>query len=68
MALGKPLQRLQRVGDFQEVGMGIKGGIVRGDVLDHKVVDSTAIQVGDVSRTVIALSLQGKEKRFLWET
>ena len=48
--------------------MGIKGGIVRGDVLDHKVVDSTAIQVGDVSHTVIALSFQGKEKRFLWET
>ena len=48
--------------------MGIKGVLGGVYILDLKFVDSTTIQFGDLSHTFIALSFQGKEKRFLWET
>lgn len=53
MAFSEPLQGFERVDDFQEVGIGIINGITGRYVCDHKVADTTAVELGDIVMSIV---------------
>ena len=63
MALGQTLQGLERTHHFQEIGLRIHPLIVLGYIDDDKIVNATAIKLGNVVVAVVALRVERKEER-----
>ena len=53
VALSEALQGFERVDDFQEVGIGIVDSITGRHVGDHKVADTTAVELRDVVMSIV---------------
>ena len=68
MALGKALQRLQRVDHLQEVGLGINLLHVFGHILHNEVSHPTAIKLWDIMMPIVTPRFQGKEQCLFGET
>ena len=64
---GQALQAFQRMGQLQEIGIGIVFQILR-QVADHKIADTPFVQFRDVFMSVIPFCLQGEEESFLGKT
>ena len=63
MALGQPLESLQRTDYFQEVGTGIEPLIILGHIDDDEIGDAPAIELRNVVMAVVALRAEREEER-----
>ena len=68
MTLGEALEGCQRMGHPQEIGLGIDGVVMLRHLFDDEMTNTTTVEIAHVAMTIVALCLQGKEKRLLRET